>query len=286
MRVISLIWSRMRGNYSALLGSVLLACVVAAALFSPLLAPHDPRAQSLERRLRPPAFAGGSSENPLGTDQLGRDLLSRIVYGARVSLLVGLAAVALAGLTGIAMGILSGMFGGVVDRAIMRLADVQLAMPFILFALAVMAVLGPGLRNVILVLGVTGWVMYGRVVRSETLSLREKEFVEASRALGHGRLKIIRRHILPNILPTAIVLATLQVANMIIAEASLSFLGLGIEPDIPSWGSMLSDGRGYISTAWWVATFPGIAIMLTVLSINLIGDWLRDSLDPRLRSSI
>ncbi len=286
MRTVSFIWSRMRGNYSALVGSLLLTCVVMAALFSPLLAPHDPRAQFLERRLRPPAFAGGSSENLLGTDQLGRDLLSRIVYGARVSLLVGLAAVMLAGLTGIFLGIMSGMFGGAIDRIVMQLADVQLAMPFILFALAVMAVLGPGLRNVILVLGVTGWVIYGRVVRSETLSLREKEYVEASRALGHGRFKIIRRHILPNIMPTAIVLATLQVANMIIAEASLSFLGLGIEPDIPSWGSMLSDGRGYISTAWWVATFPGIAIMLTVLSINLIGDWLRDSLDPRLKSSI
>jgi peptide/nickel transport system permease protein len=273
-------------NRSALLGLVLLLLVVIGALFSPVIAPYDPKAQALERRLTPPAFAGGSREHLLGTDQLGRDLFSRIVYGARVSLLVGLTAVLLAGLSGITLGILSGMLGGFVDKSIMRLADIQLALPFILFALAVMAVLGPGLRNVILVLGITGWVVYGRVVRSETLSLREKEFVEASRALGHGHFKIIRRHILPNIMPTAIVLATLQVANMIIAEASLSFLGLGIEPDIPSWGSMLADGRGYISTAWWVATFPGLAIMFTVLSINLIGDWLRDSLDPRLKSTI
>lgn len=286
MGTAAVLWKRVKTNYNALFGLVLLLAVVIAALFSPLIAPHDPKKQVLEHRLRPPVFAGGTSEHLLGTDQLGRDLLSRIIYGARVSLMVGLAAVMLAGITGIGMGIISGMFGGWVDRAVMRLADMQLAMPFILFALAVMAVLGPGLRNVILVLGVTGWVIYGRVVRSETLSLREKEFVEASRALGHGRLKIIRRHILPNILPTAIVLATLQIANMIIAEASLSFLGLGIEPDIPSWGGMLADGRGYISTAWWVATFPGVAIMLTVLSINLIGDWLRDSLDPRLKSSI
>lgn len=277
---------RLKGNYSAFAGFVLLLVVVAAALLSPRLAPHDPQRQILEHRLRPPAFAGGSSEHLLGTDQLGRDMLSRIIYGARVSLLVGLASVVLAGAVGVLLGVSSGMFGGYVDKAVMRLADIQLAMPFILFALAVMAVLGPGLRNVILVLGITGWVIYGRVVRSETLSLREKEFVEASRALGHGRVRIIRRHILPNIMPTAIVLATLQVANMIIAEASLSFLGLGIEPDIPSWGSMLADGRGYISSAWWVATFPGLAIMLTVLSINLIGDWLRDSLDPRLKSSI
>ena len=273
-------------HWTALLGLVLLSLVVLSALLSPLLAPFDPLEQALEKRLQPPAWAGGTSQHLLGTDQLGRDIFSRIIYGARVSLMVGVVSVVMAGLAGTVLGIVSGVYGGFVDRSIMRLADIQLALPFILFALAVMAVLGPGLKNVILVLGITGWVIYGRVIRSETLALREKEFVEASRALGHGNLTIMTKHILPNILPTAIVLATLQVANMIIAESSLSSLGLGVEPSIPTWGSMLADGRGYISTSWWVATFPGLAIMMTVLGINLIGDYLRDTLDPRLKSSI
>lgn len=273
-------------NKAAVLGALLLLLVLMSALFSPFLAPHDPLEQVLENRLQPPIWAGGTSNNLLGTDQLGRDILSRMIYGSRVSMIVGAVSVLVAGVFGTFMGILSGFFGGKVDAIIMRFADIQLALPFILFALAVMAVLGPGFKNVILVLGITGWVVYGRVIRSEALMLREKEFVEAARALGHGNLKILRRHILPNILPTAIVLGTLQVANMIIAESSLSFLGLGVEPDIPTWGSMLADGRSYISSAWWVVTFPGLAIMLTVLGINMIGDWLRDQLDPRLRNSI
>ena len=273
-------------NKAAVLGALLLLLVLMSALFSPFLAPHDPLEQVLENRLQPPVWAGGTVTNLLGTDQLGRDILSRMIYGARVSMIVGAVSVLVAGVFGTFMGILSGFYGGKVDAIIMRFADIQLALPFILFALAVMAVLGPGFKNVILVLGITGWVVYGRVIRSEALMLREKEFVEAARALGHGNLKILRRHILPNILPTAIVLGTLQVANMIIAESSLSFLGLGVEPDIPTWGSMLADGRSYISSAWWVVTFPGLAIMLTVLGINMIGDWLRDQLDPRLRNSI
>lgn len=273
-------------NKAAVLGALLLLLVLMSALFSPFLAPHDPLEQVLGNRLQPPVWAGGTVTNLLGTDQLGRDILSRLIYGARVSMIVGAVSVLVAGVFGTFMGILSGFYGGRVDAIIMRFADIQLALPFILFALAVMAVLGPGFKNVILVLGITGWVVYGRVIRSEALMLREKEFVEAARALGHGNLKILRRHILPNISPTAIVLGTLQVANMIIAESSLSFLGLGVEPDIPTWGSMLADGRSYISSAWWVVTFPGLAIMLTVLGINMIGDWLRDQLDPRLRNSI
>ena len=282
----SFILDRVARHWTAVFGLLLLSLVILSALFSSLLAPFDPLEQALEKRLQPPAWAGGTSLHILGTDQLGRDILSRIIYGARVSLMVGIVSVGMAGVTGTLLGIISGVYGGLVDRIIMRLADIQLALPFILFALAVMAVLGPGLRNVVLVLGITGWVIYGRVIRSETLALREKEFVEASRALGHGKLTIMVRHIVPNILPTAIVLGTLQIANMIIAESSLSFLGLGVEPDIPTWGSMLADGRGYISSAWWVATFPGLAIMMTVLGINLLGDYLRDTLDPRLKSSI
>ncbi len=271
----------------ALVGVCLLILVTSMALLAPLIAPHDPGEQNLAARLQPPAWlAGGSLQHPLGTDHLGRDILSRLIYGSRISLLVALIAVAVSGTIGTLLGVAAGYWQGRIDSFIMLLADVQLAFPFILFALAVMAVLGPGLRNVIVVLGITGWVAYGRLLRAEVMSLRAREYVEAVRALGQTDGKIILRHILPNVMPSLIVMASLRVANMIIAESSLTFMGLGVEPHIPTWGSMLADGRAYITSAWWLATFPGLAIMLTVLGVNLVGDWLRTTLDPRLRNTV
>ena len=271
---------------TALIGFIILFIVLISALFAPVLAPHDPNTSSLKHRLLPPSWSDdGSAAHLLGTDHLGRDLLSRVIYGSRISLLVGIVTVLLAGTLGTMLGLLAGYFRGFVDSIIMRLTEIQLAFPFILLALAIMAVLGGGLRNVIIVLSITGWVIYSRLVRGEVLVLRELEYVKAARALGQTDLKIMVKHILPNVFPTLIVVGTLRVANMIIAESSLTFLGLGVQAGIPTWGSMLADGREYLTSAWWVATFPGLAIMFTVLGINLLGDWLRDILDPRLLTS-
>jgi peptide/nickel transport system permease protein len=229
---------------------------------------------------------GGTARHPLGTDTLGRDVASRLLHGARVSLVVGLAAVAVAGTLGVAVGLAGGYYRGWLDDAMMRVGDVQLAFPALLLGVAVLAVLGPGERNLILVLGVSGWITYARIVRGETLSLVEREFVEAARALGARDRYLITRHILPNVLPPITVVATFSVARVIIAEASLSFLGLGVPPPAPSWGAMLDEGRNYITTGWWLALFPGLAILLLVLGINLVGDWLRDVLDPRMERGI
>jgi peptide/nickel transport system permease protein len=265
--------------------AAVLLSVFLCALFAPLLAPHDPTEQDLTARLLPPAWlAGGMPGYLLGTDALGRDLLSRIIYGARISILVGFAAVAVQAGVGCLLGLASGYFGGRLDAAFMRLADIQLAIPFLVLAIAVMAVLGAGLRNVILVLGVSGWVIYGRVIRSEVLTIRVNEYIEATRALGSGSARIMFRHILPNVASSLLVISTLEVARMIIAEASLSYLGLGVQPPTPTWGGMVSDGRNWIMTSWWVSTLPGAAIFLTVLSVNVMGDFLRDRLDPRLRN--
>ncbi len=270
---------------TAVVAAAVLGLVCLAALTAPWLAPHDPREQVLERRLFPPAWtAGGNWAFPLGTDHLGRDILSRLIYGSRISLLVGITAVVISGLLGVTLGLLAGYYGGRLDALIMRMVDVQLAFPFILLAIAIIAVLGPGLRNVIVVLGVAGWMVYARVVRGQVLALKEKEFVAAARALGVPNRVIIPRHLLPNVLTPVIIVATFAVATTIITEASLSFLGLGVESIIPTWGSMLADGRAYIGRAWWLTTFPGLAILFTVLSINVLGDWLRDHLDPRLRN--
>jgi peptide/nickel transport system permease protein len=275
-------WRVLLRSPLGLAGAAVVALVLVVAACAPALAPHAPTAIDVVSRLRPP----GSPGHPLGTDDLGRDILSRILYGARVSLTVGVSAVALAGVLGVAAGLTAGYYGGWVDDVIMRAVDVQLAFPFILLAIAAMAVLGAGLLNLILVLGVGNWVGYARVVRGEVLSLREKEFIEAARATGARGLPVLLRHVLPNVIAPVIVVASFAVASTILTEAALEFLGLGLPPAVPTWGAMLSAGREYLASAWWLAAFPGLAIMVTVLGINLLGDWLRDTLDPRLRGRV
>ena len=271
----------------ALVGLAVIVISATLATLAPALAPIDPARNDLLARLTPPAWmAGGSWAHPLGTDTLGRDVVSRLLYGARVSLIVGFSAVVLAGVLGVLLGLVSGYYGGRLDDALMRLGDVQLAFPALVLAIAVLAVVGSGLGNVVLVLGVTGWVTYARIARGETLSLRHREFVEGARALGARDAEILWRHVLPNVLPSITVVATFSVARTIIAEASLSFLGLGIPPPAPSWGAMLDEGRNYLTTGWWLALFPGLAILAVVLGINVVGDWLRDTLDPRLERGL
>lgn len=254
---------------------------VVAGVFAPFLAPQDPNAQDLTVRLQGPLTPG----HLLGTDALGRDLLSRLVYGTRVSLVVGFAAVALSGVIGVVVGLVSGYLGGWVDSVFMRVVDAWLAFPFLLMAIAVVAILGPGLTNIVIALVITNWVVYARLVRGETLSLREREFVLSARGLGTSRLALMAKHILPNILPPILVVATLELGVVIVTEASLSFLGLGADASQPSWGSMLADGRAYITQAWWLATLPGLAIFVVVLAVNVLGDGVRDALDPRQEST-
>jgi peptide/nickel transport system permease protein len=260
-----------------------LAIIVLIAIFSGILAPHDPVSGNILNNLLPPMsepFEGAPFV--LGTDANGRDVLSVILYGARISLAVGIVSVVGAGILGTTIGLIAGYFGGMIDEIFMRLVDVQLAFPFILLAIIIMFVLGQGFANVITVLIVTTWPMYARVARAEALRLRQAEYVLAARTLGASQSRIILRHLLPNAATPLIVIATAAVPQMIVLEAALSFLGVGMPPNVPSWGGLLSAGRGYLSQAWWVATFPGLAIMLTVLSINILGDWLRDRLDPSL----
>jgi ABC-type dipeptide/oligopeptide/nickel transport system permease subunit len=262
-------------------GAAIVAVALVAAVLAPWVAPEDPFAQDVSARLRPPVWdAGGSWTRPLGTDALGRDLLSRIIYGARVSMSAGALAVVLSMTLGVLLGLIAGYFGGVADTVISNLVNIILAFPFLLLALAAVAVVGPSFTNMIVVLGVTGWPVYTRVVRAETLKYRQLEFVLAARALGMGTWRVIGGHVLPNLANTVIVMASLEVARMIILESFLSFLGLGIQPPTPSWGGMLGEGRVYVLTHWWLAAFPGGAIFLTTLGINLFGDGLRDVLDP------
>ncbi|MCC6309474.1 MAG: ABC transporter permease [Trueperaceae bacterium] len=268
---------------TATVGAVILVCLAALAAFAPLLAPHDPAKQDLRARLAPPMWlAKGTNVHVLGTDQLGRDILSRVIYGTRISLLVGVSVVLLAGTLGTLLGLLAGFLGGKVDAILMRVVDVFLAFPFLLLAIVFMAMLGASLGNIILVLAITGWVEYARVVRAQVLSVRELEYVTAARALGARNLVIMLKHVLPNVFASVIVIASLQLGTVIISEASLTFLGLGIPPSIPTWGSMLASGREYFVLAWWLPTFPGLAIVLTVLAVNFLGDWLRDVFDPTL----
>jgi peptide/nickel transport system permease protein len=278
---------RLRRDLPALVGLCVIAVAMLVATFAPALAPADPVKNRLLDRLTPPMWApGGSATHPLGTDTLGRDVLSRLLHGARISLVVGLAAVLVAGVVGVVLGLVAGYRGGWADDLLMRLGDIQLAFPVLLLGVAVIAVLGASLVNMILVLGASGWVTYARIARGETLSLKERDFVAAARALGAPAGHVVRRHLLPNVLPPLMVVTTFSVARTIIAEASLSFLGLGLPPPTPSWGAMLDEGRNYITTGWWLALFPGLAILVLVLAINLCGDWLRDALDPRIEKGI
>ena len=270
-------------NKGAVFGLIMVLRVIFSAVFAPWISPHDPTLQDVEKRLIPPIYEEGADPNYLlGTDHLGRDIVSRLIYGARISIVVSISAVALSAIAGTLIGLFSGFYGGKVDSFFMRIADVQLAFPFILLAIAIIAVLGPDLQNIIITMAITGWVIYARVVRAEVLSLREKEFILSVKALGGSNGRIIFNHLLPNVIPPIIVIVTLEMARMIIMEAALSFLGLGIQPPTPTWGGMLADGRVYLATSWWLATFPGLVIMVVVLGINLLGNWLRDMLDPRL----
>ena len=275
---------RLARRRTALFGLVVVVTVLLAAAFAPWLTPFDPLEQEINERLREPGWQNAAGRvHPLGTDHLGRDILARVIFGSRIALLVGLSAVLISGVLGMAIGLVSGYFGGKVDDFFMRLADIQLAFPFILLAIAVIGVLGPSLRNIIIVIGVSSWVVYARVVRGEVLSIREREFVQAAIALGSRDGRVLVRHVLPNAFTPWLVVATLDMARVIVIESALSFLGLGVQPPTPTWGGMLADGRVYLSTAWWLATFPGLAILVTVLGINLLGDGLRDTLDPRLK---
>jgi len=274
---------RLARRRTALFGLGVVVVVLLAALFAPWLTPFDPLEQDINQRLKEPGWQTAAGRiHMLGTDHLGRDILARVIFGSRIALVVGVSAVLISGVLGMAIGLVAGYFGGKVDDFFMRLADIQLAFPFILLAIAVIGVLGTNLRNIIIVIGVSSWVVYARVVRGEVLSIREREFVQAAIALGSRDGRVLVRHVLPNAFTPWLVVATLDMARVIVIESALSFLGLGVQPPTPTWGGMLADGRVYLSTAWWLATFPGLAILVTVLGINLLGDGLRDTLDPRL----
>lgn len=272
------LWRGLRSLHPAIF---ILASIIVVTILSPWLAPFDPAEQSLSQRLRPPAgLPGGEPTHLLGTDTLGRDILSRTLFGGRVALSVSLAAVVLAGTLGVGMGLVAGYHANGFDALLSRLADMQQAVPYLILAIAIASRLGPGWLNVVLILGITGWATYFRVIRGEVLVLRQREFVLAARVSGAGAGRILWRHIFPNVLPTVIVISTLLAGNVILYEASLSFLGLGLPPSIPTWGGMVAAGREYITDAWWVSFFPGLALAVTLLAINLCGDWLRDRLDP------
>lgn len=268
-------------NFAFTSGLLLTVTLIVIAIAAPLLAPADPYEQDTARRLEAP-----SEQHPLGLDDLGRDVLSRILYGARVSLRVGFSVVILASVVGVTLGAIAGYFGGTIDVLVMRLCDILLAFPGILLAIALVAVLGPNLNNVILALATIGWVGYARLVRGQVLKVREMEYIVAAKALGAKSPRVIIRHVLPNVINPVIVMATLGLAGAILAEAALSFLGLGVQPPIPSWGAMLTAGRRYLGLANHLAIFPGAAIMLAVMGLNFLGDGLIDALDPKYRKQI
>jgi peptide/nickel transport system permease protein len=271
-------------HFKVFAGGLILIALIVCGVAAPLLAPFDPQEQSLEDRLQPPSWAGGAARDHwLGTDNLGRDILSRIIYGSRISLLVGATTVVLAGLLGCFLGGVAGYFGRAVDEAVAKVTEIFLAFPFLLLAIALMAFLGQGVFNIVLALMMSRWVQYCRVVRGEVLSLKERDFVTAAKALGGKDFYILLKHVAPNTLPSVTVVATFAMAIVIISEASLSFLGMGVPPSIPTWGSMLSEGRSYMSRAPWLTIFPGMAIFITVFGINLLGDGLRDLFDPKLQ---
>ena len=272
------LWASPKG----MTGFVCMAVIVIVAIFAPLLLPADPTEQIIKNRFMPPVFAGGEWPHFLGADNLGRDIFSRVILGTQTSVAVGAFVVMLALVVGSALGAIAGYFGGLVDSFIMRLTDFQLSFPFILLAIIFMAIFGPGFTSLVIALAVAIWVNYARLVRGETLKLRELEFIQAARSIGVRHSIIILRHVVPNVLPSIIVMATLDIAFVIIFEAALSFLGLGIQPPTPSWGVMISDGRNYMFESLWMTLGPGLAILITAVAINLFGDFLRDTYDPRL----
>jgi peptide/nickel transport system permease protein len=278
-------WVRsLQRNSLGVFGLLIVSAVLLVAALADIIAPHDPAKFNVRTRLNPPAWAAeGDPRFLLGTDQLGRDVLSRLIYGSRVSVIVGVLGVVISVAVGVAIGLVSGYMGGRVDNVLSRAVDTFMAIPFIILALAAIGFLGPGLVNLIVVLGLSGWVSFARVVRGEVLSVKNMEYITAARTIGQSGWRIAVFHVLPNITASIIVLATLQIATVIIAESSLSFLGMGVQPPTITWGTMLSEGRNHLATSWWLATFPGVAISLTALGCILMGDWLRDVLDPRLR---
>jgi peptide/nickel transport system permease protein len=272
-------------NKLTIIGMVIVILFLLTAAVAPILAPADPLEITLKNRLKPPGWIDGEGKcSLLGTDNLGRDVLSRIIFGSRVSFQVGTISVLLGMAIGLILGLGSGYFGGIVDQIIMRLVDIQLSMPFILLAMTIIALIGPGVYRIIIVFALTNWVVYARVVRASTLSVKEMDFVKAARTIGLSHAKIISKHILPNVFLPLIVIASVQVAQVIMYEAAFGFFGLGVPPPTPTWGNMLSDGREYLSVAWWVGTFPGLAIVMVVFGINVLGDGFRDVLDPKTYS--
>jgi peptide/nickel transport system permease protein len=268
-------------TFKAVLGISLISVLLVCALLAPWLAPYDPNKQNLlEAMIAPQYFSG---PHFLGTDHVGRDLLARLIYGARISLSIAGSVVVISGAVGITLGMISGYFGGRVDFVIQKVVEMVWAFPPLLIAIAILAFLGQGLGNLILALTLQRWIPYCRVVRAEAMTLKEREFVVAARSIGASHLRILGRHLLPNLFQSALVIGTFAMAAAIIAEAALSFLGLGVPPQIPTWGSMLADGRAYVSTSWWMSLFPGLAIFATVLAINMLGDALRDNLDPKMK---
>jgi ABC-type dipeptide/oligopeptide/nickel transport system permease subunit len=277
-------WRTLKADKFAMAGLLYLLALFCVATFAGSIAPHDPTFQTLGKRLTPGVWVpGGSTTFPLGTDHLGRDMLSRLIYGSRISIIVGLSTVAIAGTIGTLLGLVSGYYGGNLDDLIMRWADIQMAFPGLLLALSVLALFGPSLQNMVLVLALNNWMWYARLTRGVMLSMREVLFVEAARVIGASNARIIFKHCFPNLASPLITLGTLEVARMILSEASLSFLGFGVQPPTPAWGLMLAEGRGYLPIAWWPVTFAGICIGLTVLAINLVASWLRSVTDPHQR---
>ncbi len=277
--------SRFLESRLSVAAALIVAAFVGLALFAPWIAPHDPDEADLFRRLQAPAWLeGGEWAFPLGCDALGRDILSRLIYGARISILVGVLVILIATSVGVALGLLAGYRGGAIDRAVSWVADILLGFPYLIFAIGLMAMMGPGFQNIVLALVYKEWVSPFRIVRGETLAARELEYVEAARALGSSSTRIMLAEILPNILSPVAVVATVRMAQVIILEASLSFLGLGVQPPTASWGSMVADGREFLIDAWWVSTFPGLAILALVLAVNIVSQGLRDAFDPRLQA--
>ncbi len=277
-------WRRLKRDKVCLASGIIVLSFILMAIAAPLITPHDPKDGDLTRRLKPPAWMeGGSWRYPLGCDQMGRDILSRIIYGSRISIFIGVTVVMIAAAVGTVLGLIGGYYGGWIDTILSMIVDILLAFPLLIFSIALMAATGPGIRNLILALVYKEWVPFYRLVRGEVLAARKMEYVESARSIGADDLCIIFRHILPNVLTPVVVLGTLDVANVILSEASLSFLGLGVQPPTPAWGLMVNEGRAHIMTGWWISTFPGAAIVILVLTLNLFGQGLREAFEPRLR---